>query len=277
VERNRDKSLGVTVYKGQRAAMPARRTFSERPFAQTVQAAYDIARFTAEDPVAGLPDADDIAQAPSSRDLDLFHPWAIDSEAGRTRWHWPARQQHWPPTGASPTARALAFRPSKAIFSAPHARLSRRLCQLAPQPFGGPYRFAARRNGDEMQRDAWYSSMRSGRPGLARGRGPLCRPARAEPPGRARSPPPPARCCLNRTLAAGLLGGFVQAVSGGLALPQEQLFARLAGQDGVSPSTSTFWKTRLCWRGKGSSPFDEEGVRVRRARWCRAGGCRAIS
>ena len=80
VERNRDKSLGVTVYIGHRRGNASTSDFSEKAIEQTVQAAYDIARFTAEDPVAGLPDADDIAPPETHRDLDLFHPWAITSE-----------------------------------------------------------------------------------------------------------------------------------------------------------------------------------------------------
>src|SRR3954469_20639510 len=77
VERNRDKSLGVTVYVGNRRGNASTSDFSEAAVAQTVQAAFDIARFTAEDPVGGLPDADDIARNPP--ELDLFHPWDIDS------------------------------------------------------------------------------------------------------------------------------------------------------------------------------------------------------
>jgi predicted Zn-dependent protease len=61
VERNRDKSLGVTVYVGQRRGNASTSDFSRAAIEQTVQAAYDIARFTAEDPVAGLPDEADIA------------------------------------------------------------------------------------------------------------------------------------------------------------------------------------------------------------------------
>ena len=83
VERNRDKSLGVTVYVGQRRGNASTSDFSRAALEQTVQAAYDIARFTAEDPVAGLPDEDDLATARSSRDLDLFHPWDVDERAGR--------------------------------------------------------------------------------------------------------------------------------------------------------------------------------------------------
>ena len=74
VERNRDKSLGVTVYLGQRRGNASTSDFSKKAIQQTVQAAYDIARFTAEDPMAGLPDADDIAPQETHRDLQLFHP-----------------------------------------------------------------------------------------------------------------------------------------------------------------------------------------------------------
>src|SRR3990170_5664626 len=80
VERNRDKSLGVTVYIGKRRGNASTSDFSQAAIEQTVQAAYDIARFTAEDPVAGLPDAEDIAGAHEQPDLDLFHPWDITSE-----------------------------------------------------------------------------------------------------------------------------------------------------------------------------------------------------
>ncbi len=54
VERNRDKSMGVTVYIGQRRGNASTSDFSRAALEQTVRAAYDIARFTAEDPAAGL-------------------------------------------------------------------------------------------------------------------------------------------------------------------------------------------------------------------------------
>src|SRR3954470_17449211 len=80
VERNRDKSLGITVYVGNQRGNASTSDFSRAAIERTVQAAYDIARFTAQDPVAGLPEADDIVGANEQPDLDLFHPWAIDSE-----------------------------------------------------------------------------------------------------------------------------------------------------------------------------------------------------
>src|SRR5881275_3104346 len=77
VERNRDKSLGITVYVGKRRGNASTSDFTRPAIEQTVQAAYDIARFTAEDSFAGLPDEEDIARANEQPDLDLFHPWEI--------------------------------------------------------------------------------------------------------------------------------------------------------------------------------------------------------
>ena len=46
-----------------------------------LRAAHDIARFTAEDPAAGLPEVEDLAfGAAAERDLDLYHPWPIVAE-----------------------------------------------------------------------------------------------------------------------------------------------------------------------------------------------------
>ena len=82
IERNRDKSISITVYVGRRRGNASTSDFSAAALEQTVRAAHDIARFTAEDPAAGLPDEADLADAAAAgRDLDLFHPWAIDAEA----------------------------------------------------------------------------------------------------------------------------------------------------------------------------------------------------
>src|SRR6266852_573169 len=73
IEYNRDKSLGVTVYVGQRKGYASTADFAARAIRDTVEAALTIARFTAEDEAAGLPDAEDLARNPA--DLELFHPW----------------------------------------------------------------------------------------------------------------------------------------------------------------------------------------------------------
>ena len=73
VERNRDKSIGVSVYVGQRRGNASTSDFSPAALEQTVRAAHDIARFTADDPAAGLADEQDLALGDAAlMDLDLF-------------------------------------------------------------------------------------------------------------------------------------------------------------------------------------------------------------
>ncbi len=75
VEHNRDKSLGVTVYLGQRSGSAS--TSDLRPVAlrDTVRAAVTIAKYIAADECAGLADPERLAK--TIPDLDLYHPWRL--------------------------------------------------------------------------------------------------------------------------------------------------------------------------------------------------------
>lgn len=78
VEHNRDKGLGVTVYFGHRKGSASTSDYSAHAIADTVRAACDIAKYTAEDECAGL--ADPALMAASIPDLDLYHPWDLTAE-----------------------------------------------------------------------------------------------------------------------------------------------------------------------------------------------------
>ena len=258
VERNRDKSLGVTIYVGQRRGNASTSDFSEAAIQQTVQAAYDIARFTAEDPVAGLPDADDIAREQDQPDLDLFHPWAIDSERA---------------TQIALACEAAAFATDKRITNSEGAGVSAQQSHFFSahtRGFRGGY--ASSRHsvsvapiagrGDEMQRDAWYSSMRA--PGeLARPEA-IGRYAAERALARLKSRKIKTRECpvlFESPLAAGLLGAFVQAVSGGSLYRRSSFLVDSLGKQ-VFPQHVDVLEDPHQKRGKGSAPFDEEGVRT---------------
>ncbi|MES2929474.1 MAG: metalloprotease PmbA [Pseudomonadota bacterium] len=261
VERNRDKSLGVTVYLGKRRGNASTSDFSNKAIEQTVQAAYDIARFTAEDPMAGLPDADDIAPADTHRDLDLFHPWAITSEeaaeiakaceAAALKTHRRITNSE----GAGVSAQQSHF------FSA-HTRGFRGGYASSRHSFSvAPIASLPGRNA-EMQRDAWYSSMRDatelaspeavGRYAAQRALSRL---------GSRKIPTTQCPVLFESTLAAGLLGGFVQAVSGGSLYRKSSFLLDSLGKM-VFPKHIDILEDPFILRGKGSSPFDEEGVRV---------------
>jgi PmbA protein len=79
VEYNRDKGLGITVYFGKRRGNASTSDLSAEAVERTVEAACAIARHTAEDEAAGLPDADRLFRG-EPPDLDLFHPWGLSVE-----------------------------------------------------------------------------------------------------------------------------------------------------------------------------------------------------
>ncbi|WP_338820223.1 metalloprotease PmbA [Acidovorax temperans] len=261
VERNRDKSLGVTVYIGHRRGNASTSDFSEKAIEQTVQAAYDIARFTAEDLVAGLPDADDIAPPETHRDLDLFHPWAITSEEAAEM---------------AKACEAAAFKTHRRITNSEGAGVSAQQSHFFSahtRGFRGGYASSRHsfsvapiaslpgKNG-EMQRDAWYSSMRNaadlaspeavGRYAAQRALSRL---------GSRKIPTTQCPVLFESTLAAGLLGGFVQAVSGGSLYRKSSFLLDSLGKM-VFPKHIDILEDPFILGGKGSSPFDEEGVRV---------------
>ncbi|MEO8248539.1 MAG: metalloprotease PmbA [Burkholderiales bacterium] len=259
VERNRDKSLGVTVYVGQRRGNASTSDFSQTAIEQTVQAAFDIARFTAEDPVAGLPDEADIAPHDDvQRDLDLFHPWAISSEqAARIALE----------------CEAAALTTSKRITNSEGAGVSAQQSHFFSahtRGFRGGY--ASSRHslsvapiagkGNDMQRDAWYSSMRCA-DDLASPEA-VGRYAAERALSRLKSRKIATVECpvlFESTLAAGLLGSFVQAVSGG-ALYRKSTFLPESLGKRVFPDHIDIAEDPFIARGKGSSPFDDEGVKV---------------
>lgn len=259
VERNRDKSLGVTVYIGHRRGNASTSDFSAAAISQTVQAAYDIARFTAEDPVAGLPDPQDIAAAAEQPDLDLFHPWAIDSERAAQ---------------IALACESAAFKTDRRITNSEGAGVSAQQSHFFSahtRGFRGGY--ASSRHsisvapiagrGDDMQRDAWYSSMRSAdelsAPEV------IGRYAAERALSRLKARKIATRECpvlFESPLAAGLLGGFVQATSGGALYRKSSFLLDSLGKM-VFPAHIDVAEDPLQKRGKGSAAFDEEGVRTR--------------
>ncbi len=258
VERNRDKSLGVTVYVGHRRGNASTSDFSEAAIQQTVQAAYDIARFTAEDPTAGLPDEEDIAKV--HPELDLFHPWAINSEQAAQ---------------LALACEEAALKTSRRITNSDGAGVSAQQSHFfSAHTHGFRGGYASSRHSmsvapiaampgknAEMQRDAWFTSMRAadqmatpeavGRYAAERALSRL---------GSRKIPTVECPVLFESPLAAGLLGGFVQAVSGGSLYRKTSFLVDSLGKT-VFPKHIDILEDPHVLRGKGSSPFDDEGVR----------------
>jgi PmbA protein len=264
VERNRDKSIGVSVYIGQRRGNASTSDFSRAALEQTVRAAYDIARFTAEDPAAGLPDEDDLARgADAERDLDLHHPWSIDAD------------------GAVEIARrceAAALGVDRRITNSEGAGVSAQQSHFFSgntRGFRGGYASSRHslsvapiaslpgKAGDDMQRDAWYSSMRA--PEDLAAPEAVGRYAAERALSRLRSRKI-ATCevpvLYESTVAAGLLGAYVQATSGGALYRKSSFLLDALGRQVLADHIDIHEDPHRP-RGKGSAPFDDEGVTTR--------------
>jgi PmbA protein len=260
VERNRDKSLGVTVYVGKRRGNASTSDFSEAAIKQTVRAAYDIARFTAEDPVAGLPDEQDVAT--SYPDLDLFHPWALSSEAAlelalrceNAALMTDKRMSNSEGAGVSAQQShffAAHLRGGQMGFRGGYAS-SRHSLSVAP--IAG--------KGENMQRDYWYSSERDAHNMASPEK--IGRYAAERSLSRLKARKIATTQCpvlFESPLAAGLLGGFVQAVSGGSLYRKSSFLLDALGKQ-VFPKHIDIAEDPFVKGGKASAPFDEEGVKT---------------
>ena len=260
VERNRDKSVGVSVYLGQRRGNASTSDFSRAALQQTVRAAYDIARFTAEDPAAGLPDGDDlVSPSEAARDLDLFHPWALQADAAAEL----ARR-----------AEAAALAVDRRIGNSEGASTSAQQSHFwagNSRGFRGGYASSRHSlsvspiavSGREMERDYWFTSMRDalelaspeavGRYAAERALSRLKarKIATCEVP-----------VLFENTVATGLLGAFVQGTSGGSLYRKASFLQDSLGQP-VWADHIDVREDPFIVRGKASAPFDDEGVRTR--------------
>nr|WP_314488412.1 metalloprotease PmbA [uncultured Kingella sp.] len=78
IEYQQDQSLDITVFVGHSKGRASTADLSPQALASTVQAACDIARYTAADPFAGIADAN--LMATHIADLDRYHEWDLSSE-----------------------------------------------------------------------------------------------------------------------------------------------------------------------------------------------------
>lgn len=256
IEQNKDKGLGITVYFGQRRGNASTSDFSADSLKATVEAASNIARFTAEDDCAGLPDADLIETAP--RDLRLFYPWPISTEQA---------------VELGQRCEAAAFAVDKRITNSEGASVyvqQSHFVAANSRGFLGGYPFSRHTisvapiagKGNGMQRDDWYTSARDPKQLAAPEQ--VGRYAAERALARLHARKLNTRTCpvlFEAPLAAGLLGAFVQAVSGGALYRKSTFLLDMLGKP-VFPSHIQVVEDPHLIGGVGSAPFDDEGVKT---------------
>ena len=254
IEYNRDKGIGVTVYAGKQKGYASTSDFSPKAVADTVDAALSIARFTAADESAGLAEPELLAK--EIGDLDLFHPWDISVERA---------------IEMARSAEAAAFRLDPRVTNSEGATVSAQESQfisansngfMAGYPSSRHYVSVAviAAQGDEMERDDWYSSARSHRDlaspdaiGDYAGRRALAR-LRSRKLTTRQAP-----VLFEAPMANGLLGHFVGAASGGNLYRKASFLVDSLGKPLFSPIVQLREEPHLR-RGLASGYFDDDGV-----------------
>jgi hypothetical protein len=212
VERNRDKSLGVSVYLGQRRGNASTSDFSPAAMRRRC-------RRPTTSPASPPKTRPPACPMPTTWPRPTVAPASTStcSTPGRST---PSRRRR-----AGAALRRAALATSRQITNSEGAGVSAQQSHFwagNSRGFRGGY--ASSRHyvsvspiagrGRGMQRDSWYSvDARRGRPGVARGGGPLCRRARAVAPEAAPRAHRRVPVLFESTVAAGLLGSLVQATS----------------------------------------------------------------
>lgn len=256
IEQNRDKGIGITVYVGKKRGNASTSDFSRKSLEDTVEAAYNIARFTAEDDCAGLPDAEMLEMHP--QDLKLFYPWLVTAEEAIEL----ARR-------TEAAAYAVDKRITNCEGASVHAQQSHFVAANS-RGFMGGYPFSRHTisvapiagKGAKMQRDDWYSSHRNAKKLSAPEA--IGRYAAERALSRLNARTIDTRKCpvlFEAPLAAGLLGAFVQAVSGGSLYRKSSFLLDSLGKN-IFPNHVQVLEDPHVFGAVGSSPFDDEGVKT---------------
>ncbi len=257
VEQTRDRSMDITVFAGQRRGSASTSDFSPAAMRQTVEAAWHIARYTAEDPSAGLPEADLLAKD-VKHTLQLHHPWAV-SVAQATELAVVAERAALDADKRITNTEGAGVDTHEGHFVLGNTRgfldgyaYSRHGLSVAP--------IAGR--GQSMQRDYWYTSDRRanrladpaavGRYAAERALSRLT--ARRIPTGHF-------PVLFEAPLALGLVGALTQAISGGSLYRKVSFLVDSLGKE-IFPKHLSITENPHIKGAMGSSPFDEEGVRT---------------
>lgn len=257
LEQQRDRGFSVTVYFGQRKGSASTSDLTAAAIGETVAKACTIARYTAEDPCAGLADPELLAREP--QDLDLDHPWAIDADravalardceaAGLAVDTRISNSEG----GALSSHRSLRVYANSHGFSGGYASTSHSLsCSLIVG------------KGDDMQRDYWYSTARRAEDmesPEAVGRKAAQRALRRAGSRRIGTRTVPV--IFVAEIARGFLGHMISAIRGAAQYRKASFLLGAAGRQ-VLPQWFDIEERPHLPRAAGSAPFDAEGVATR--------------
>lgn len=254
IEHTRDQGIGVTVYFGHKKGNASTSDFKPEAIRDTVRAACDIARFTTEDPCAGLADAGLMAQ--QQPDLDLYHPWQIDvQEAIDWGIECESAARELDPRITNSEGATLNSHSGLQVYGNSHGFIGG-----YPSSNHSLSCAVVAQQGDSMQRDYWYTAARSPdeleapqQVGQRAGKRTLARLGARQISTRE------APVIFQAEVASSLLRSLTGAIRGS-ALYRRSTFLLDQLEQQIFPEFVHIHENPLLPRGPGSAPFDSEGV-----------------
>ncbi|MES2580727.1 MAG: metalloprotease PmbA [Pseudomonadota bacterium] len=255
IEYNRDKGMSITVYFGQQKGHASSSDLSPTALKDSVEAACNIAKYTAKDEFCGLADVD--LMATEIPDLDLYHPWNVSVEEA---------------VDIAKACEAAALEvDKKRITNSEGAGVSNSESVFAyanSHGFVGGY--ASSRHsmscsviageGDNMQRDYWYISARDKLDmDSAQSVGKLAGERSVRRLGARTIQTGQYPVLFEAPLASGLISSLIGAISGGSLYRKSSFLLDSLGKPIASPLLNILENPHLS-KGVASSPFDNEGV-----------------
>ncbi|MCB1791364.1 MAG: metalloprotease PmbA [Gammaproteobacteria bacterium] len=257
IEHTSDNGLGITVYFGRRKGSANTTDLRPEAIRESVAAACRIARYTSEDPAAGLADPDLLAR--DVPDLDLYHPWQVDAEqAAAIARECEDAARHADPRISNSEGATLYTQRSSFVYGNSHGfiggypttRHSLSCAVIAQQ-------------GDEMQRDYWYDSSRV--PSELADPAEIGRRAAERTLARLDGRHLSTRECpvlFRADIAPSLLRSLFGAIRGHAVYRKSTFLLDQIGEQ-IFPEWVGVTENPLQPRGPASAPFDNEGVATR--------------
>lgn len=256
VEFNQDGGLGISIYVGQRKGSASTADLSPAALKRTVEAAIDIARYTSEDPCAGVAERHTLEFSPP--DLDLFHPADVTTEQA---------------IAYCIAAEEAAFATDSRITNSDGASFSSHQgLKVYGNSHGQLVGYPSSRHslscsvigeaGEDMQRDYSYTVSRE--LGMLRAAADIGREAALETVQRLNSRKLGTQkvpVIFRADIASSLFGHLVSAISGGAIYRKSSFLLDKVGQPVLAPHIQIIERPHLL-KGLASSPFDSEGVKT---------------
>ncbi len=254
LEYQRDRGLSVTVYFGQRKGTASTADLTREAVRATVEKASAIARYTAEDPYAGLVEPEALAR--DIPDLDLDHPWALAAEGAI------AIARRCEQAGMGGEAR-IANSEGASVSSQRHTGVYGNSLGFLAGFSGTSHSISCSliaQEAGQMQRDYWYTTARD--------------PAALESPeavGAAAARRAAARLgsrklatrrapvIFSPEMARGLFQHFIGAIRGTSQYREASFLLNAAGEQ-VFPAFLALSERPHILKGLASTPFDAEGA-----------------